>query len=339
SLQGITQILAEGNFIDATTDDFQFPFGSGFAPQNAHPRWIDDYIESDRSGYFANHFMVKMLGRVDATGDAPEGNHYQLLSDNVQYGVEDPRIRFYFRRQLTYERPGDSNIPCVFNNVDCNYYYPGLGYLGRDRGDNSVGPADIPISTKWGAYPAGGVIDNLVADGTNRNESPLNRSVGTGQGILPMLTNYMAKFIRAEAALTLGTGEDARELLESGVRASVQKVQAFGRSISEVSPEVDPLITPTDTYVSAVMTKYDAADEAGKLEIIIDQAYIANFGNSVESYNNFRRTGYPVLQEVVDDNEVGPFPLRLVYVVDEIGANANIPQDNNATKPVFWDIN
>ena len=334
----VAAILSDGEYIDATEDDFQLPFGSGFAPQNAHPRWIDDYIESGRSGYFANHFFVKMMGGVDPSGDTPRGNHYELLSDNVQYGMEDPRLRYYFRRQLTYERPGDSNVPCLFNSVDCNYFYPGRGYLGRDRGDNSVGPADILVATKWGVYPAGGVFDNLIMDGTNRNESPVGRNDGTGEGIFPMLTNFMMKFIRAEAALTLNTGEDPRLLLEEGMRASISKVQAFGAAKSNVAENVVSLITPTNSYVAAVMAKYDAADEAGKLEIIIDQAYVANFGNGIESYNNYRRTGYPVLQDVVDNNAVGPFPLRLAYVVDEIGANANVPQTDNTNLPVFWDI-
>lgn len=337
--QGITEILAAGEYINANEDDFQLPFGSGFAPQNAHPRWIDDYIESGRSGYFANHFFVKMMGKVDPSGDTPRGNHYRLLSENVQYNVEDPRLRYYFRRQVTYERPGDSNIPCVFNSIDCNYFYPGRGYLGRDRGDNSVGPADILVATKWGVYPAGGEFDNLIVDGTNRNESPVGRGNGSGEGIFPMLTNFMMKFIRAEAALTLNTGEDPRVLLEEGMRASITKVQAFGAEKSAVAEEVAPLMTPADTYAATVLAKYDAADEAGKLEIIIDQAYVANFGNGIESYNNYRRTGYPILQEVVDNNAVGPFPLRLVYVVDEVGANASIPPTDNTTLPVFWDIN
>lgn len=275
---------------------------------------------------------------VDPSGDTPQGNHYELLSDNVKYRIEDPRLRYYFRRQVTYERPGDSNIPCVFNNVDCNYFYPGRGYLGRDRGDNSVGPADILVATKWGVYPAGGVFDNLIVDGTNRNESPVGRSDGTGEGIFPMLTNFMMKFMRAEAALTLNTGEDPRTLLEEGIRASIKKVQDFGDAKSNVAEDVIPLITPADDYVAAVLAKYDAADEEGKLEIIIDQAYVANFGNGIESYNNYRRTGYPMLQDVVDNNAVGPFPLRLIYVVDEIGANASVPGENNTQLPVFWDI-
>lgn len=71
--------------------------------------------------------------------------------------------------------------------------------------------------------------------------------------------------------------------------------------------------------------------------MIIDQAYVANFGNGVESYNNYRRTGYPILTPVVDNNEAGPFPLRLIYVVDEIGANINVPEEKMITIPVFWD--
>ncbi len=321
----INTLIAGGDLISSNGDDFQFYFGSGIAPQNAHPRWVDDYNAGGRSGYFSNHFFIKLTGGSDRK---PED--YLNLSPNVQYGIKDPRLRYYFFRQALSQPEGSPNIPCEFNQVDCFYFYTGNGYLGRDRGDNSVGPADVAVSTKWGVYPAGGLFD---AD----NAKPLTVNDGTGQGIHPMITNFMVKFIMAEAALTLGTNGDPRTLLEEGMRASISKVMAFGESRDNVSADYRPTTSDIDLYINTVLGKYDAADNEGKLEIIIDQAYVANFGNGIESYNNYRRTGYPVLKPVVDNNEAGPFPVRLIYVVDEIGANKNVPADKMITVPVFWD--
>lgn len=323
---GIESILSSGEIIDENAEDFQFYFGSGIAPQNAHPRWVDDYNAGGRSGYFSNSFFIRLLG-----GSERRPDDYMNISENTRYGVKDPRIRYYLFRQALSQPEGSPNIPCEFNQVNCFFYYAGNGYLGRDRGDNSVGPADVAVSTKWGVYPAGGIFD---AD----NAKPLSVNDGTGQGIHPMITNFMMKFTLAEAALTLGTPGDPRDLLIEGMTASITKVMAFGESRSTVPVEYKPTDADIEMYMDAVLAKYDAADAEGKLEIIIDQAYMANFGNGVESYNNYRRTGYPILQEVVDDNEAGPFPLRLIYVVDEIGANANVPDGNMIATPVFWDV-
>jgi hypothetical protein len=321
----INAIISAGNYISSNEDDFEFYFGSGIAPQNAHPEWIRDYNAASRSGYFANSFFLKMLG-----GSVRRPNDYNNLSPNVQYGIRDPRLRYYFFRQTLGAAEGSSDIPCEFNQIDCFFFYAGNGYLGRDRGDNSVTPADVPTATKWGVYPAGGLFD---AD----NAKSLTVNDGTGRGVHPMITNFMVKFHMAEAALTLGTSGDPRQLLLQGMQASINKVMLFGESRDEVPIQFKPSDEDVELYINAVLQKYDAADEQGKLEIIIDQAYVANFGNGIESYNNYRRTGYPLLMPVVENNEVGTFPLRLIYVIDELGANQNAPSERRTAIPVFWD--
>jgi hypothetical protein len=330
SAAGIKVLLANpASLIASTAEDFQFQFGTGIAPRNAHPRWIEDYNASSRSGYFANHFMTKLV----------LGTH-PALSENVRYNVADPRSRYYLFRQVISQPAGSPNIPCVFNNVGCTYFYPGSGYLGRDKGDNSVVPADVAVSTKFGVYPAGGLFDKAIPGSTNPLYQPKQLTVndGTGRGLYPMITFFMMNFLRAEAALTLNTGEEARTLLEAGMRASIRKVMDFGAATdANIPADLIPTADVINGYVNAVLAKYDAADAEGKLEVVIDQAYMALFGNSPESYNNFRRTGYPKLIEPVDNNAVGPFPLRLVLPIDEVAANSNAPRGDLAIKPVFWD--
>jgi hypothetical protein len=152
-----------------------------------------------------------------------------------------------------------------------------------------------------------------------------------------MITNFMMKFAIAESILTLNVPGDDRTYLEEGIRASLQKVMDLGDQLEGPPAEFKPTADEVNTYVNTVLAKYDAASADGKLEVVIDQAYVASFGNGIEAYNNYRRTGYPILTPVVDNNEAGPFPRRLVYVVDEIGANANVPKDYSVSLPVFWD--
>ncbi|MEQ9443272.1 MAG: SusD/RagB family nutrient-binding outer membrane lipoprotein [Cyclobacteriaceae bacterium] len=325
SASSITAILNSGQVISDNASDFQFQFGSGIAPQNAHPYWVTDYNTSTRVGYHSNSFFVKLLGGSDRYP-----NDYTNLSPNVRYGIPDPRLRYYFYRQVSGLPDGHASIPCELNQIGCYFFYSGSGYLGRDRGDNSVGPADGAEYTAYGVYPAGGVFD---AD--QFNQATVND--GTGQGIFPMITNFMMKFAVAEAILTLGVPGDARTYLEQGMRASIQKVIDFGNTLASPPAEFVPTNATIDAYVNTVLAKYDAADASGKLEVVMDQAYVAVFGNGIEAYNNYRRTGYPMLTPVVDNNEAGPFPNRLIYVVDEVGANANIPENYSVSTPVFWD--
>ncbi len=325
SASGIQAILNEGDIINSNTEDFQFLFGTGIAPQNAHPYWIADYSTAGSIGYTSNSLFVKMLA-----GSVRRPDDYNNLDPDLQYGVRDPRLRYYFYRQVGSLPEGHASIPCELNQIGCYYYYTGNGYLGRDRGDNSVGPADGAERTLMGVYPAGGLMDQDQFQAATVNH-------GTGAGVFPMITNFMMKFAIAESILTLdGVAGDARAYLEAGTRASVQKVLDFGDQHAAPDAKFKPSEQDIENYVAGVLAKYDAADEAGKLEIVIDQAYVATFGNGIEAYNNYRRTGYPTLTPVVDNNEAGPFPNRFVYVVDEVGSNRNVPKDYSVTKPVFW---
>ena len=55
-------------------------------------------------------------------------------------------------------------------------------------------------------------------------------------------------------------------------------------------------------YLDAVLAKYDAADDNGKLELIMTEKWIANFGFGLESYNDIRRTGFPKIYDPNTDN-------------------------------------
>ena len=50
----------------------------------------------------------------------------------------------------------------------------------------------------------------------------------------------------------------------------------------------DSIITD---YVTAVLDRYDAASD--KLDVVMKEYYIASFGNGIEAYNLYRRTGKP----------------------------------------------
>ena len=87
------------------------------------------------------------------------------------------------------------------------------------------------------------------------------------------------------------------------------------------------------------MADYVAADATGKLDIIMKQAYIASWGNPVEAYNNYRRTGMPLGLQPTETANPGAFIRSFKYPSRAIDNNPNInPKANQAVK-VFWDTN
>ncbi|CAA9232928.1 MAG: hypothetical protein AVDCRST_MAG56-1006 [uncultured Cytophagales bacterium] len=74
---------------------------------------------------------------------------------------------------------------------------------------------------------------------------------------------------------------------------------------------------------------------------IINQKYIAQTGNTLETWNDWRRTGYPNLPEHLNaqgTNGSGTRPLRAQYIDQEVARNPNfVVQDPNV--PVWWDVN
>lgn len=205
-----------------------------------------------------------------------------------------------------------------------------------------------PDRSTFGIYPAGGLYDNapinsltaanlfLTNTGATGSVKVVAVTDGTGAGVMPLITNAMVKFIRAEAALTLGTGDDARQYLGDAVTANLNSVSTYAAANGGVA------LTPATItgFVNRVLTQYDAANAAGKLNLVMTQKYIALYGNGMEVYNDYRRTGLPVLRTLLSPLNV--FPLRLYYSQTELsantvfGANASAIQVAQQTTPVFW---
>ena len=251
----------------------------------------------------------------------------------VETGTPDPRARYYIYRQTTQApNTNPSNLPCA-GDGRYEYCYVGNLYWGRDHADDAGIPNDTALRTTFGVYPAGGAFD---ADQLSRGATTTNMG---GAGIQPIYLSSFTHFALAEAALTLGTSGNAANLLEEGIRLSMDKVTNFP-TIPTTNPTTgeDFAATAADIndYVSRVMTEYNAASTEGKLAIISREYYLAAFGCSPEAYNTYRRTGYPNLQDPIIP--AGPFPRNFRYPGGEVATNPNIGQQA-LTKTVFWDNN
>lgn len=112
-------------------------------------------------------------------------------------------------------------------------------------------------------------------------------------------------FLRAEAALFWPEFGDPASLYRQGIEMSFQE--------NGVSADVDAYLSSGKTPVAVSISGYSAAapttatteftgTEEQKLEKIIIQKWIAMFPNGQEAWTEWRRTGYPKLNEVAVNN-------------------------------------
>lgn len=342
----IQAVIDDDSYIKTAAQDFQFRFSRLQNPDNRHPWYQSGYAGGEAAfSYFGHQYMFEMLRNGD------------------------PRTPYYFKRQtddvLDPNDPTDKQtIPCSQRD-DCIYSYfvanptitnalfgvnpDGLtadqreflaGWFGRDRSDPSGIPNDNPLRTTVGAYPAGGLFDDVNELGGGNK--------GTGDGIFPMITSWMVKFYLIEAMITLGVtvdGETEASLLEDALTEQMAKVQSLGSAVDAAGVAAGeangwPIeYQDPEDFIDDIVADYPAAGEPQKLQYLMKQAWFANFGNGFEIYNAFRRTGFPNdIQEPLQRPR--QFALRLPYAQDELNLNNQTPVVvyDSPTDAVFWDV-
>jgi Starch-binding associating with outer membrane len=150
----------------------------------------------------------------------------------------------------------------------------------------------------------------------------------TGDAPIRMITNFQRAFMLAEAALSLATAGDAQKLFEEGIRASMLKT-----GLSAV--EIDAYFKANPSVVTLT------GSNTQKINQIMTQKWIANCGNGIEAFNDWRRWGFPRLEKALnatagDDVNI---PVRLPYTSNEQLRNPNVPTPGPKTSErVWWDI-
>jgi len=338
----ISALLKEGNLIDTDAEEFTYKYGTADIPaRSRHPQYRQFYTpaEGNGTGYIGNYFLK----------EAYNGK-----------GIEDPRWRYYFFRQVgsidkALSIDGES-VPCVLNIKPAHYgdgpfcvFEP--GFFGRDHGDASGTPPDGTVKTVVGVYPAGGLVDtnpsyitnpedDLPTDGKGAEFTlPVVQGMGgNGKGIEPIYMAFFTDFIKAEAALRLGIVADevdAKTHMDNGIRKSINRVQALGASLSQTVPE--SMVTSTQAYIVAVDNIFDAS--ADQLDVVMKEYYLALFGNGIEAYNLYRRTSSPKnIQPMLAQNG-GKFPMSLIYPAIYANLNGSVTQKTDGSVKVFWDKN
>lgn len=308
----VDAIIAEDEMIEEVEGGFKLLYTSSNNPENRHPLFIQDYVQANPN-YIDPYFYLIMAG---------DGRF-----NTLQEGILDPRIPYYFYNQLAGDAPQNPPTTAYFGDF-LSIWFASLNI------DPNEGFDQAQSQTLVGLYPAGGAFDDGSGEtaGVGDKQNP-----GAGGAGYQRLYPYFAHlFTRAELSLMKGAAGDPRALFEAGIRAAFDEVNELAETAISIED--------TDTYVTAILALYDAASTTGKLELILTQKWIASFGYSIDSYTDYRRTGFPVLFNANTDNNpftilTRAYPVSIPYYVSDLQINPNAPaQRNPATDKIFWDV-
>ncbi|MEQ9404415.1 MAG: SusD/RagB family nutrient-binding outer membrane lipoprotein [Cyclobacteriaceae bacterium] len=137
------------------------------------------------------------------------------------------------------------------------------------------------------------------------------------------------KFIEAEAEL-MQTASDvaaSKAALDAAVNASFEKITGASTPVA-YQADLDARWTA-------------AATNADRLSVLIDEKFIGCYGQSIVAWNDYRRTGYPVLTAnplgTNAFNANGQIPRRLPYPQEERLLNlSNLPIATPNLQTRFW---
>jgi hypothetical protein len=340
------------NIIDTPGENFTYKYGAVDVPAGSrHPLYDQYYGPSAGTGggYFGTYFMYEMFNASDYTDNG-------IGTGNP---IQDPRWRYYFYRQVGSIDPNVNGfdvkaLGCTPGVPPPHYIAAGTkmycvfepGFYGRDHGDASGTPPDSPVITASGVYPAGGRPDNTSVTNVKYQGQTQRGQGANGAGIQPIWMSPYTDFIKAEVALRAGNVATARTLLGDAITNSIASVKSFadskGQSVT-ISPWTSSASTTAwdgfvNNYKNAALLAFDAA--ANKMEIVGREAWKAFYGNGMESYNSYRRTGAPRGMQPTIQTNPGPWMRTLVYPSDYVNLNSNATQrDANVVNRVFWDTN
>ena len=123
------------------------------------------------------------------------------------------------------------------------------------------------------------------------------------------------ELLAAEGGVRGWITANAEDKFKSGVTAAITAWTAFDPSFVRSATDIN-------NYISG--RKFAAADNNGKLRLIGEEFWAATWLNDIESYSNWRRSGFPALTPTKDPNrykQINEIPRRLIYWESEISGN------------------
>jgi hypothetical protein len=294
---------------------------SALTPGNDDLVYKGDLTKWARAGNTMLLKFAMQISNANATlakqviNDVITGNNYinaTTLDLEVPFGTTVGNQNALYAYNTT-NRPSDQMLSTRFltlmnslNDPRLGKFYtsPGAGgtFTSYDNGATVPAPA-LATRSKYNTYIQG----------------------ASGEAPIRLLTNYQRAFILAEAALVLGTTGDAQVLYTEGITQSMLKT-----GITQAAITTYLAANPTVAILTGTVED--------KRKQIITQKYISFVGNGIEAYNDYRRTGYPVLALALNAQGDDPnsIPKRFAYTANEIQRNPNVPKPQPLTNVKVW---
>ncbi|MCC6761943.1 MAG: SusD/RagB family nutrient-binding outer membrane lipoprotein [Chitinophagaceae bacterium] len=216
------------------------------------------------------------------------------------------------------------NIAYKFIAGDPNNYNPWYNnYSISNRNDYAISktltdymePKADPRLKIYGESLSGGVVKGLaygrnVAVNIPAAYSRIGDAFRSQSSAMPVFNYAQVLFMQAEAAKlgwAAGGDAEAEAKYKAAIKASWEQYGVFNQAAY-------------DTYVALPGVAYVAGD--GHKQIITEK-WVHLYLNSWESWNDWRRTGFPVLTPAVDAVDSRGIPLRLGYPPTESALNGD----------------
>jgi hypothetical protein len=251
-------------------------------------------------------------------------NEFAMSSTIASYlkGYNDPRMRYFFQPAAatgTYQGLRNG-LPVI--------------KLGEPR---NTAQYNSNIGTYWVTY--------------NPQTGAFTPRTGQRQHVINAAEAY---FLRAEGALNdWNMGGNAKDLYETGIRLSLGQWEATETEIADYIASAALPVAPGDSENSPAVSNTPISwsnDPAMQRKQVGTQKWLAVWPDGHEAWSEFRRTGYPDLYPVVQNDNAdipqGEFIKRLPYPDTEALSNPEElakgrqllgGPDNCATR-IWWDV-
>lgn len=141
---------------------------------------------------------------------------------------------------------------------------------------------------------------------TNASSSKIGALYAAADAPAYFMTYAEVEFIRAEAAARGWIADDPAAAYENAIRVSMEQ-----NGITDAAT--------ISTFLASANVAYNPATG---LEQIATQKWIALYGQSIEAWTEWRRTGFPDIPVALNDKNQGVIPRRLMYGSVEATTNA-----------------
>ena len=338
--EGFDALIAENNFFKSIDDDFEFKHTKNISPTDERNKlFLESYNSTQFGTYMSPWFYEILMG----------------MNPNIHNDNPDPRIKYYFYNQLEageYPELADTDT----GDPKADYWDATTGFFSIRFG--SQGPwrdfSTENSNTYPGIFPCGGRYDDGEGETMDATKAG---------GVAPhrILTYDEFLYIQAELIQEGKLTGNAAAKLQEAMEASFAKVdQVVVVANSETKQTGIPVLVGSnevETFINKIITEFNGGNDDKKLEIIMTQKWVATFGDPMDQYTDYRRTGFPIFanpnsttpEYQLDNGDEYPlvdsetvlntaYPLSLFWPQSELNVNKNAPaQKIPGTYKIFWD--